>query len=88
MAIEHEPEGDHVAALDSQADDLLSGLDKLRDVHERLEDLKKNWRRDGFTTPAEFYFTETSLNVLANQVESLRLGLERLERGVGLVGRE
>lgn len=73
--------------LDKQLSDLLEVIDMMSDRKDSLKELIRIWRRPGWTTPAEFYFSDLTLESLVNQAKTLEYGIDRFEKGVHLVGR-
>lgn len=76
-----------IRELDSGAQRLSEIIDRLQDDRERLTELIDLWRRPGWTTPAEFFFTRLTLNSLVDQAAALHAGIENFQEGVRSVGR-
>jgi hypothetical protein len=76
-----------IGELDDKAKEFMELIDGLTSRRERMEELIEQWRRPGWTTPAEFVLTSAALDALTGLARGLHEGISRLEEGVGLVGR-
>lgn len=73
--------------LDDRAHALLGLLERLSDHRDTLKEIIIEWRRPGWTTPAEFFLVDLQLRVLVKQAAVLEEQLAGIAKGAQMVGR-
>lgn len=71
--------------LDTQVKEIEKLLDTIRD-EDYWQNLRQNWRRPGWTTPAERLLVAGHLNALKGSLEHIRQHQEMLLAGCRAVG--
>ncbi|MGJ6979969.1 hypothetical protein ACSDQ9_05475 [Aestuariimicrobium soli] len=73
--------------LDERAHTLLGLVDRISDHRATLKEIIAEWRRPGWTTPAEFFLVDIQLQSLAKQAALLEESIGDLNKAAQMVGR-